>query len=1104
MKKKHAAIAGVLAVAAVLVYASAGTSVSDELLATATADSFFTQLIDSHADLTFASAKYELSNPFNTDLTELELDTSTQDSNNLVLTSLLLSEAQNVTTEVTRVNYVTECSKELIEVKTNDSSIWTPNCTTTPVYSIEKVVSETETPIKTLSLKAGEKKIIVVRATYPAALGLRSIDWVPKLVVKKRGGLFGSVSKDTEFKQGKWALWTSGWLNRNDYNVTIDNSVERVNDAVIINATGLIGVTNCSYLRATSNYSTETQIDFKVLDDSGINLADGSKWCLLGMPGNLSNTQNATYSKWNNTAIFVYHNNYTNVGPYAFNEFRFFDSLAGTSKDWTGWREPSSEAAPQNWNNWSTHAGSINFVKGGAQSYAQLNVSGKAGSMGWVNSSAGLSSTGWTAYIRMKSTTNVSAAFEPGICVQGTIIQAEIFANNSGYGISECSAGTRRNWIPDASIAGTWHYYRMTTVETAVGNYTTLWRDGVNKFTITNDSTTTNNQIVAGIISYGGTSTAQADVQEFAVKTNGLYTEPIISLVGSESAPYFMAWSNLTTNIVDAGAGSLILGTTANLSALWTMQETFAQQACFYYNVSSSNLANNYWWNLSWAYKKPINLSVAQNTTLANYPVLLNVSYATGMNVDFSDLRFVNGSDNTLLNYWIGTKVNSSYANAWVQVDQNLTNSTNYTIYMYYGNPTAVDVGTDASIFLYSGTLNSSVYAYWFFDNKYTPDDSPAARTATLINSSALICSVGVGTCPSYNASGKRGQSLNINGDASDGLNYTMTAVNSTWPWAYSFWLNAKNATTTAQDVVNGGNHVPRAYIATSGGGTFTVAYKTIANAYTQAYNLAYANYYNTWTHIAIVWNGTDLITYFNGIVAGDVVTTMYGSPTNNRYIGSAYASTSFNGTFDDYYYFNKTIQFAVPVYSVGTILYNPCSLNNQSMTNPSSYVNYSNFTYTPTQVGNFTWKIFGVDNTTSVRNVTPEQTVSVMNASYAFALSSGTAASFKCSSHGYVTNFTEPTNQTPSKGLFNFTNYGSEGMNLSLYLNVTPRADVGMAVNSTWNTSLTYLTGAANKTVYFNLTNGSSAFLWAFLNCTNSTGYKVSIQFVDSVKEAG
>lgn len=103
-------------------------------------------------------------------------------------------------------------------------------------------------------------------------------------------------------------------------------------------------------------------------------------------------------------------------------------------------------------------------------------------------------------------------------------------------------------------------------------------------------------------------------------------------------------------------------------------------------------------WDGNWTCKAPINISTASTTTVKDYTILINVSYATHncsdtAQADFGDFRFVNGSKNTELDYWIGYNASSDYANIWVEIDQNITTA-NYTIYMYYGNST-VDTTSD-------------------------------------------------------------------------------------------------------------------------------------------------------------------------------------------------------------------------------------------------------------------------------------------------------------------------------------------------------------------------------------------------------------------------
>jgi len=105
-------------------------------------------------------------------------------------------------------------------------------------------------------------------------------------------------------------------------------------------------------------------------------------------------------------------------------------------------------------------------------------------------------------------------------------------------------------------------------------------------------------------------------------------------------------------------------------------------------NVSFYKSIISNWWNSSWGEKKEIEVSVISNSTHKNYQVNLNITYDSDMNSGFDDLRFINGSENSELDYWIEEKVNSSWASVWVKVDQNITTS-NYIFYMYYGNPNA-------------------------------------------------------------------------------------------------------------------------------------------------------------------------------------------------------------------------------------------------------------------------------------------------------------------------------------------------------------------------------------------------------------------------------
>ncbi|NIA04024.1 MAG: DUF2341 domain-containing protein [Nitrospiraceae bacterium] len=76
-------------------------------------------------------------------------------------------------------------------------------------------------------------------------------------------------------------------------------------------------------------------------------------------------------------------------------------------------------------------------------------------------------------------------------------------------------------------------------------------------------------------------------------------------------------------------------------------------KSTLYYKKSDGSYTNaTYtWWNTSWVYRNPITIDNT-GSALSNYQVKITVPYEQGMNLDFSDLRFVD-SNGTPLNYWI-------------------------------------------------------------------------------------------------------------------------------------------------------------------------------------------------------------------------------------------------------------------------------------------------------------------------------------------------------------------------------------------------------------------------------------------------------------------
>jgi hypothetical protein len=86
-----------------------------------------------------------------------------------------------------------------------------------------------------------------------------------------------------------------------------------------------------------------------------------------------------------------------------------------------------------------------------------------------------------------------------------------------------------------------------------------------------------------------------------------------------------------------------------------------------------------------------MNISInntANSVILTNYAVLLNITYNSNMSADFSDLLFSMADGSLNLSHWIQNKVNSNYADVWVNVTSIPANDYAY-ISMFWANQSA-------------------------------------------------------------------------------------------------------------------------------------------------------------------------------------------------------------------------------------------------------------------------------------------------------------------------------------------------------------------------------------------------------------------------------
>ena len=93
------------------------------------------------------------------------------------------------------------------------------------------------------------------------------------------------------------------------------------------------------------------------------------------------------------------------------------------------------------------------------------------------------------------------------------------------------------------------------------------------------------------------------------------------------------------------------------------------------------------YWNSTWSNRKKIIFTGNTSEPLLDRQLLLNITYESEMNSDFSDIRFCNETDQ--LSAWLESKVNESYAHIWIRFPYLPHNEETKDYWMYYGNSEA-------------------------------------------------------------------------------------------------------------------------------------------------------------------------------------------------------------------------------------------------------------------------------------------------------------------------------------------------------------------------------------------------------------------------------
>jgi hypothetical protein len=102
------------------------------------------------------------------------------------------------------------------------------------------------------------------------------------------------------------------------------------------------------------------------------------------------------------------------------------------------------------------------------------------------------------------------------------------------------------------------------------------------------------------------------------------------------------------------------------------------------YKVQGAN-----WWNTSWVYRKPINITENSGSNLTDYQILVTVDTqilisASKMRSDCGDIRFIDSDNSTNLSYWIESGINTSSTKIWVKVPLNFSKFNKDNLYVLW------------------------------------------------------------------------------------------------------------------------------------------------------------------------------------------------------------------------------------------------------------------------------------------------------------------------------------------------------------------------------------------------------------------------------------
>lgn len=263
----------------------------------------------------------------------------------------------------------------------------------------------------------------------------------------------------------------------------------------------------------------------------------------------------------------------------------------------------------------------------------------------------------------------------------------------------------------------------------------------------------------------------------------------------------------------------------------------------------------------------------------------ISIPKNSDMKADFSDLRFFDTAANAELSYWIET-YDASNVTLWLKL------GSNNSIYLYFGNTSALSVSSLTSVF------GSALKAYWPFNQAAGTitgtlnDVSGSTNNNPTMNNFALPHGIVAG--------GRFGNALSLDGvndfaNKPSNLDFPSGSIVSVEAWVYprafEYDYNA---------LVAFGNR----YTATGFGASFGTNGKPSLPTWNNDFiSTGDAAPLNQWSHVVYVLNGKDVSVYVNGVKSSGILTTTPSLASRYLSIGTLElygGGRYFNGLIDE------------------------------------------------------------------------------------------------------------------------------------------------------------------------------------------------------------